>query len=172
MKVLIACEESRHAPRERVSWNTQILFDFCHCQSHAPRERVSWNNDLVKDLVCCVRHAPRERVSWNNSVGMGTLFFFGRNVWSINTLFYIYSMSRSTWACELKFCTLWSWCYIVPVTLHVSVWVEMPRLPVITTTCPVTLHVSVWVEIVWPCRCLTTLNRHAPRERVSWNAHC
>ena len=77
-------------------------------------------------------------------------------------------MSRSTWACELKYsCYLrnsyrfchaprervsWNifyfkWCINLAVTLHVSVWVE---IEIQARTCPyvlVTLHVSVWVEI-------------------------
>ena len=32
-----------HAPRERVSWNTQNLTTLEAKWSHAPRERVSWN---------------------------------------------------------------------------------------------------------------------------------
>ena len=77
-----------------------------------------------------------------------------------------------------------------PVTLHVSVWVEIidknhstnlvnrhaprervswnPVIPINEITNNVTLHVSVWVEIgkalsVFLQEC------HAPRERVSWN---
>ena len=55
------------------------------------------------------------------------------------------------------------------VTLHVSVWVEIPDTIDEQVMNFVTLHVSVWVEICkefyknfkYPC--------HAPRERVSWN---
>ena len=79
-----------------------------------------------------------------------------------------------------------------PVTLHVSVWVEMilitalglffcghaPRervswnpmnVPIRDSTA-VTLHVSVWVEIAVLIEIEPLLACHAPRERVSWNA--
>ena len=56
---------TRHAPRERVSWNLQGRFSVTEMKSHAPRERVSWN-DHMKELVDILSgHAPRERVSWN-----------------------------------------------------------------------------------------------------------
>ena len=58
-------------------------------------------------------------------------------------------LSRSTWACELK----WQWCCNAEnpwsVTLHVSVWVEMNFYLTRCRKLLVTLHVSVWVEI-WP----------------------
>ena len=99
----------RHAPRERVSWNTCYLT--CKRQQtksrstwacelkyrnssnirpsdcHAPRERVSWNPCECMYFPIPQRHAPRERVSWNNIVATWQLFFV--------------------------------------VTLHVSVWVEI-----------------------------------------------
>ena len=103
------------------------------------------------------------------------------------------TMSRSTWACELKslysfrpsatcFVTLhvsvWVeiWLFVTgrvvfTVTLHVSVWVEMSILSGHFSTRPVTLHVSVWVEIVHHWCCQISLSCHAPRERVSWNVH-
>ena len=37
----------RHAPRERVSWNTHINNVFKIFRCHAPRERVSWNISVV-----------------------------------------------------------------------------------------------------------------------------
>ena len=57
--------------------------------------------------------------------------------------------SRSTWACELK-------CLYI--------------LLVYTFHC-VTLHVSVWVEIAYDELKQEMDERHAPRERVSWNNH-
>ena len=35
----------------------------------------------------------------------------------------------------------------------------------------VTLHVSVWVEIQLSVKMSGAVERHAPRERVSWNAN-
>ena len=101
---------SGHAPRERVSWNWPLvsfqlsfsvtlhvsvwveiqrlpkLYDKTY--RHAPRERVSWNINQSIILFQLVSHAPRERVSWNMEKR--------ENLENIN-------LSRSTWACELKF---------------------------------------------------------------------
>ena len=55
----------RHAPRERVSWNTQHRMRSQSARSHAPRERVSWNNKYTFGTYPHHGHAPRERVSWN-----------------------------------------------------------------------------------------------------------
>ena len=56
------------------------------------------------------------------------------------------------------------------VTLHVSVWVEILRVVVVFVVNHVTLHVSVWVEISSePATGPDMVPGHAPRERVSWN---
>ena len=55
------------------------------------------------------------------------------------------------------------------VTLHVSVWVEIPIIRQLKTAWNVTLHVSVWVEIETVPAGATVEFSHAPRERVSWN---
>ncbi len=109
---LVHCQPNhltRHAPRERVSWNQ--IRPKCRYQSarHAPRERVSWNIDGVLRQGHKMRHAPRERVSWNSQEAI--------------------SEKRSF------------------VTLHVSVWVEIPCRPCKENQHAVTLHVSVWVEM-------------------------
>ena len=57
------------------------------------------------------------------------------------------------------------------VTLHVSVWVEIHRLPHLVQNCNVTLHVSVWVEIQVYSSNRLLIFGHAPRERVSWNCN-
>ena len=36
------------------------------CRRHAPRERVSWNSLYSRNYLIHNRHAPRERVSWNS----------------------------------------------------------------------------------------------------------
>ena len=77
-----------HAPRERVSWNSRADRFFLQRTSHAPRERVSWNCYDRNGRPYERRHAPRERVSWNIY---------------IRPLREVLKMSRSTWACELKF---------------------------------------------------------------------
>ena len=57
-------------------------------------------------------------------------------------------VSRSTWACELKYAnSVFALC-VYPVTLHVSVWVEILRVYWKLMMMLVTLHVSVWVEMM------------------------
>ena len=76
--------------------------------------------------------------------------------------------SRSTWACELKLPS-WSLSWISPpVTLHVSVWVE-----IFCFRSPDFRHGS---RSTWACELkfdAQLLRKkaicHAPRERVSWN---
>ena len=143
-------------------------------ESHAPRERVSWNFNSCAVTILQWCHAPRERVSWNRVVhgwAGQRLVTLHVSVWvEIEEEMLRVSMgeSRSTWACELKLYTIFSFwilnghaprervswnfppqfvLYHLCVTLHVSVWVEM-FLPITTAiTRHVTLHVSVWVEI-------------------------
>ena len=98
-----------HAPRERVSWNN-IKLHFKSKQScHAPRERVSWNAYIRRYDEEIMRHAPRERVSWNNQDSRGERVAYVTlhvSVWVeiiVLGLAKFKSMSRSTWACELKF---------------------------------------------------------------------
>ena len=100
------------------------------------------------------------------------------------------SLSRSTWACELKSPDVPNKHEQVIVTLHVSVWVEIPfkaclhilamsrstwacelkcaRFLVISTSCK---SRSTWAcELKYPMGEIGTVTlRHAPRERVSWN---
>ena len=123
-----------HAPRERVSWNFRTVAEICTTHCHAPRERVSWNYCLNILTPMLIRHAPRERVSWNPLSQLDVLLLSGhapreRVSWNIN---------------DFNF-----WQLI-----------------------PVTLHVSVWVEIVTVYECNVPFCRHAPRERVSWNLVC
>ena len=58
-------QASRHAPRERVSWNCPLVSFQLSFSSHAPRERVSWNDLWRRAMQDESSHAPRERVSWN-----------------------------------------------------------------------------------------------------------
>ena len=97
-----------HAPRERVSWNTNILVSFINHSSHAPRERVSWNLNISRAAIQLSRHAPRERVSWNDTPIQYTCFrrvTLHVSVWveiKVKYDVFIVWESRSTWACELK----------------------------------------------------------------------
>ena len=132
IKQAVYMQMSRHAPRERVSWNTEpAVHSFLHL-SHAPRERVSWNLIIMKYLR-------------------------------------ILFASRSTWACELKCCQNIQVQVLNHVTLHVSVWVEMPVIEMRRRFPVVTLHVSVWVEMTICFKRPAPSACHAPRERVSWN---
>ena len=98
--------------------------------------------------------------------------------------------SRSTWACELK--SPCGYNYFLPL-LSRSTWaceLKLPSWSLSWISPPVTLHVSVWVEIfcfrspdfrhgsrsTWACELkfdAQLLRKkaicHAPRERVSWN---
>ena len=82
--------------------------------------------------VSSLRHAPRERVSWN-VLPCVCNYFLTRHAprervsWN-EILFRLRSIKNQ-------------------VTLHVSVWVEMLPLAVVTSIFEVTLHVSVWVEM-------------------------
>ena len=99
---------------------------------HAPRERVSWNFFNWFRRKFALRHAPRERVSWNLSRFVNTAEVYRHA-----------PRERVSWNCAfIQFLT------ISPVTLHVSVWVEMLINGVRQIPPCVTLHVSVWVEIL------------------------
>ena len=165
----------RHAPRERVSWNCRFFLGFCQVFRHAPRERVSWNDNEVienstvnvtlhvsvwveiwkkekisKILIC---HAPRERVSWNS--------------FPYSCTYQVASHApreRVSWNDKYVICG-----YRIPVTLHVSVWVEIcgVRLSRLRTESR-----STWAcELkFWDMQLAKLRSSHAPRERVSWNA--
>ena len=166
-----------HAPRERVSWNIGFVQAFLNLRSsrstwacelkwqnvnrkrnwksHAPRERVSWNRQQFQIHNFFRSHAPRERVSWNTEVVTSPHMERGhapreRVSWNKNP-----PLLRTQFA---------------PVTLHVSVWVEMLWAELLNEWATVTLHVSVWVEILWATKNKISWFSHAPRERVSWNS--
>ena len=143
-----------HAPRERVSWNDKALKETNKKSRHAPRERVSWNKKgawyihtlwvtlhvsvwvEIQHLQLRSRfhwgHAPRERVSWNDKLKEGYKNDkTSRSTWACELKLNRFTRSagltwsRSTWACELKCAIISSHWNTNPVTLHVSVWVEM-----------------------------------------------
>ena len=119
-----------------VSVWVEILYSIWLCTllaGHAPRERVSWNLFLVLHLHLSFRHAPRERVSWN--------------------LFRIYDKKEERSHAPRE---------------RVS-WNQKSQI--LFYLLAVTLHVSVWVEIQFPPLWKFPLSRHAPRERVSWNVN-
>ena len=120
-----------HAPRERVSWNVQILISPKNCTRHAPRERVSWNSDKIMciHLLFVTLHVSvwveiREMrsktieaiVTLHVSVWVEItpfLDFVGRFSVTLHVSVWVeiespkkmwwWLQSRSTWACELKY---------------------------------------------------------------------
>ena len=141
-----------HAPRERVSWNGSEWLRRCWTACHAPRERVSWNMKY-KAVASAVK------VTLHVSVWVEMVYL---------TLKKSVLLSRSTWACELK----WKIC-----TQSFKTLCHAPRERVSWNSSissnifamSVTLHVSVWVEIITFSYFNQSARRHAPRERVSWN---
>ena len=123
--------DKSHAPRERVSWNCQRNLQF-HQRPVTLHVSVWVEMILITALgLFFCGHAPRERVSWNRE---STQRIFTR-------------MSRSTWACELKFKDL-------------SIWVNALMTSRSTWACELKSFYSDRE---------TKITRHAPRERVSWN---
>ena len=164
-----------HAPRERVSWIAIVIPPKKLPSRHAPRERVSWNCLCYRPWQWLMCHAPRERVSWNDystdyirqcvvtlhvSVWVEihkvckcfryALVTLHVSVWveiQFLRIFQGYLMSRSTWACELK--------YEYRAKAHLRSWSRS------TWACELKLSKSTPLPLYF-C--------HAPRERVSWNA--
>ena len=168
-------KKSRHAPRERVSWNFMLKFAFTPIECHAPRERVSWNSCFV---ICSILYDVTlhvsvwvemkwktlrkqwKRVTLHVSVWVEICYHITHKLlcvshaprervsWNVNscTVFSFPAVSRSTWACELKLAII-----------------VLTRL----TKCHAPRERVSWNddegnetdEVV----------RHAPRERVSWN---
>ena len=119
--------------------------------------RSTWACELKWNLVSSAFHKKSSRSTWACELKCDDHWLYHRNV-----------ESRSTWACELKLYFFTnssnvighaprervSWNSSIPtvikyslVTLHVSVWVEMPFITSYKTGIYVTLHVSVWVEM-------------------------
>ena len=141
-----------HAPRERVSWNSQAICMIRHSV-------VTLHVSVWVEISDCRHCIPLCLVTLHVSVWV-EIVTFGDFIWE--------SLSRSTWACELK-ChepiAAGSPVSHAPrerVSWNIKDWFIQNRLWV-------TLHVSVWVEIL----SLSVRERltlcHAPRERVSWN---
>ena len=98
-------------------------------------------------------HAPRERVSWN------CIFFLPLSGMEGHA-----PRERVSW--NVNICKI---CKYSIVTLHVSVWVEIYKFWNFSTLC--------MSRSTWACelKCKNqkqnvSAERHAPRERVSWNA--
>ena len=98
----------RHAPRERVSWNVLIRLKFA--QRGVTLHVSVWvemTNSNGKPFLF-TGHAPRERVSWNilcHASFFSHVVTLHVSVWVeiiVTEFFGVVSLSRSTWACELK----------------------------------------------------------------------
>ena len=98
-----------HAPRERVSWNACCAWSDVHNNGHAPRERVSWNY-----MFCwCVWifHVTLHVSVWVEMTNMlfCAIIKVSRSTWACELKYISWNrqeqdhLSRSTWACELKF---------------------------------------------------------------------
>ena len=91
LKLRVSCQIVGRAS-SRSTWACELKFNLFKVKSkssrHAPRERVSWNFGDIHFIVKKFSHAPRERVSWNTMS---------------NDILKTRTMSRSTWACELKY---------------------------------------------------------------------
>ena len=164
----------------RSTWACELkffsVFHSLPLKSHAPRERVSWNEIAnlsfkissvtlhVSVWVEIEEHNRTDLAHWVTlhvsvwvEIFMNKLSFLSGlvtlhvSVWveMHNLKSYLKTLtSRSTWACELKSMVLIQLLMVIIVTLHVSVWVEIILLNLV----------------------LLMNRRHAPRERVSWNA--
>ena len=165
-----------HAPRERVSWNRVCMGIFkilevtlhvsvwveiekfvpCPCSNPS---RSTWACEL-KCMVCNANpRVTRSRSTWACELKYRKHFSvsvwgMSRSTWACELKYPSvmirkkYPMSRSTWACELKLQVNLSRIYKPwQVTLHVSVWVEIPKPISAKYGQYVTLHVSVWVEM-------------------------
>ena len=182
-----------------MSWNWKIQLHRQSQLCHAPRERVSWNMSnygSYPEVLVTLHVSVWVEICFLPVIHSCTNVTLHVSVWVEICIWYwnvLILRSRSTWACELKWSCLqfshhlkWSrstWaCELklhltswslnkLPVTLHVSVWVEISKIlkiPIHTwsrstwacelkfdnvqrriyTDPNVTLHVSVWVEIV------------------------
>ena len=163
-----------HAPRERVSWNLFPLFPLLplcvtlhvsvwveiHCKIIVSAlSTVTLHVSVWVEILNRVKYCCALKVTLHVSVWVEI---------HVNILITRFSKSRSTWACELKYFVnkfgerdfrhapreRVSWNSQInqlqktsPVTLHVSVWVEIPAIRTVSSLHKVTLHVSVWVEI-------------------------
>ena len=121
---------------------------------HAPRERVSWNNSCRSERLVHLSHAPRERVSWNilcHASFFSHVVTLHVSVWVeiiVTEFFGVVSLSRSTWACELK----------LFLSMRFS-WYSRCHAPRERVSWNFRRY-NIWQDT----------SSHAPRERVSWNS--
>ena len=156
IKQAVYMQMSRHAPRERVSWNNIVLF-------------LRYGSAVTLHVSVWVEIYLIRRKSFSALVTLHV------SVW-VEILWRGWSGARG-----LRVTLHVSvWVEIIvgnisresrQVTLHVSVWVEILQWCYTAFRSAVTLHVSVWVEIGYQVQNCNRRTSHAPRERVSWNFH-
>ena len=102
-----------HPLREDVSWNVLVAIFFSSLISHPLREDVSWNALVVSYTASSRCHPLREDVSWNicfsSVLAIEFVILFVRMWVEIVTGSGVigFSMSSSSWGCELKYWTLY-----------------------------------------------------------------
>ena len=143
-------------PKSRSTWACELKCKFMYSFFISCRSRSTWACELklsvLQQLVISLRHAPRERVSWNWNRGSNLQTYkvtLHVSVWVEMSFFLLSNISRtsrSTWACELKFFSVF---HSFPSKSHA------PRERV------------SWNDLI--CSCIIKEFGHAPRERVSWN---
>ena len=141
ISILATNLNARHAPRERVSWNLSCSWDPWYQRRHAPRERVSWNDrgrayrgrtyvtlhvSVWVEIPISITFSRFSVVTLHVSVWVEIKVKKWKEV-NYNVTLHVsvwvemenstnkrrIRMSRSTWACELKYtlmlkCFLWA----------------------------------------------------------------
>ena len=148
-----AADSSCHAPRERVSWNPEIIgaiIDGFKSRSTWACE-LKFNGEDGHVAIATSRSTWACELKWP-AIYWCTVTITSRSTWACELKLFVISpepltlSSRSTWACELK------WNYLQ------------------------FLHRLKWSRSTWACELKfkdgfadVTATCHAPRERVSWN---
>ena len=129
-----------------MSWNALCIYPV----SNNFTSRSTWACELKLNTIAVpapvVCHAPRERVSWNLSCSWDP-WYQRRHA----------PRERVSWNDRGR-----AYRGRTYVTLHVSVWVEIPISITFSRFSVVTLHVSVWVEIsvLWFSQWLYAVTLH------------
>ena len=163
-----------HAPRERVSWNCYLFARICGPICHAPRERVSWNypskiyrrkGDVTLHVSVWVEIVTERTTAEYTAVTLHVSVWVEMVMTHLHMLKpwvtlhvsvwveipetideQVMNLSRSTWACELKFkrivATLQLFSHAPRERVSWNIRIKLFKILKI-----VTLHVSVWVEM-------------------------
>ena len=158
VEILNACDFHDFVP-SRSTWACELKLApsfrwpafFCH----APRERVSWNSDqrpLRRFHLVTLHVSVWVEIQTAKSGWLSAAVTLHVSVWVEIPASFVScfnAWSRSTWACELKW---------LVIKINIMIYSHAPRERVswnsicshkCKATPSVTLHVSVWVEIVY-----------------------